>query len=131
MDYITPSKQPMGRDPYRFRVMGGAWYEPHENDRFQSPVYVVFTIVENERRAFAVARMPHGRLFCREYHEEMDSDGRGPFAMRIDYGEPGDDPADDFINIIGDPLDAWIVGGMLPDVLLNGGKERNEEGGER
>jgi hypothetical protein len=103
-------QQPMRHDPPQFRIMGARWFAPHETDGHRSPVYLLFTIVFNERRAIAIARDPDGRLYGAEYHEVIEEPptGQGPFAARID-GE-----ADPIIAVIGDPLDAWIVGGHLP-----------------
>ncbi len=111
MDFVTPSKEPMRADPPGFRVIASAWFRPDVTDRHRSPVFVAFTIVSGDRRAFAVARDPGGALLIQEYQFISDPDEGEPFAERIGGG-PSPDP---LINCIGDPLDAWIVGGHLPN----------------
>ena len=113
MEYISPMKKPMRGDPPGFRIMGSAWFEPDEHDGQRSPLYVVFSIAGNERRAFAVGRDEAGVLECHEYHEVTPhpDDRQTPYAARIDGSRDG------WINCLGDPLDAWIAGGFLPKRL--------------
>lgn len=109
-DYLAGGwRPPMKGEPPQFRILGSAWFHEPEYEHHRAPVWVVFTIVDMQRRAFIVTRDPDGLLYAAEYHQvdEPETD-QTPFAARIDGR------ADAVIAVVGDPLDAWIVTGRLP-----------------